>query len=186
MVAGRLRFEIVLVFAVIAPLVFWLMLSMAELVPALGEAPYQLSDRLSSLQVEGEGQAMRVVFGEGAQARYLPEEFLADLRDRVSENHGWRRLFVLLDITSWTSLLWVFFGLLGQSLFLARMLVQWVASERAKSSVVPPAFWWLSLVGSTMLMIYFIWRVEIIGFIGQSTGWFVYLRNLYFIYRVSP
>ena len=182
---SRLRIEVWLVFAVAAPLVFWLVLSMAELVPAWGQADYNLSDRLSSLRIEGEGEAMRVVFDEGGHTRYTPDEFLADVRDRLGDNDGWRRLFVLLDITSWASLFWVLFGLLGQLLFMARLVVQWVASERAKSSVVPPAFWWLSLVGSTMLMIYFVWRIEIIGFIGQSTGWFIYLRNLWFIYR-SP
>ena len=79
-------------------------------------------------------------------------------------------------------MLWVLFGLLGQAVFMGRMLAQWYASEKVQSSVVPPIFWWLSLLGSSMLMVYFIWRKEIVGFLGQSTGWFIYIRNLWFIY----
>ena len=74
------------------------------------------------------------------------------------------------------------FGLLGQVVFMGRLIIQWRASEKAKSSVVPPLFWWFSLLGSSMLLIYFIWRKEPVGFLGQSTGWFIYVRNLWFIY----
>ncbi|MCB1232722.1 MAG: lipid-A-disaccharide synthase N-terminal domain-containing protein [Verrucomicrobiae bacterium] len=87
-----------------------------------------------------------------------------------------------MNITSVTGILWVALGFVGQALFMGRMLVQWWASEKVKSAVVPPAFWWLSLIGSSMLMTYFIWRVEIVGFLGQSTGWLIYIRNLWFIY----
>ena len=42
---------------------------------------------------------------------------------------------------------WLTIGFLGQALFTARFLVQWMASERKRDSVVPVAFWWLSLLG---------------------------------------
>ncbi|MEM6911223.1 MAG: lipid-A-disaccharide synthase N-terminal domain-containing protein [Verrucomicrobiota bacterium] len=82
-----------------------------------------------------------------------------------------------------TGLFWVGLGLLGQFLFTGRMIVQWLASEKQKRSVVPTAFWWMSLGGSSLLIIYFTWRVDIVGILGQSTGWFIYLRNLWFIYK---
>ena len=75
--------------------------------------------------------------------------------------------------------------MLGQVLFTGRMVVQWIASEKAQRSVIPTAFWWMSLGGATMLIIYFIWRVDIVGIVGQATGWFIYVRNLWFIYGAS-
>ncbi|MEM9416080.1 MAG: lipid-A-disaccharide synthase N-terminal domain-containing protein [Planctomycetota bacterium] len=78
--------------------------------------------------------------------------------------------------------MWVALGLLGQVLFTGRMLVQWLSSERAKRSVVPPAFWWLSLTGAAMLLAYFIWRTDIVGILGQATGFLIYARNLWLIY----
>lgn len=49
---------------------------------------------------------------------------------------------------------WTFFGFIGQQLFTARVLVQWIASEKAKKSVAPPLFWWISLAANVMLLIY--------------------------------
>lgn len=81
--------------------------------------------------------------------------------------------------------LWVGFGLLAQTMFFLRFVVQWLASERAKMSVMPIAFWWLSLTGGLMLLIYSIWRKDPVFIIGQATGVFIYLRNLWLIY-LSP
>ncbi len=182
----RRRLVFFLLFAIAAPVLFWGLLAAARVVPPPGGHAFNLSDRIVTLDIAGEPGAPEVVFdhADGGSGTSLGAiEFLEEVRRRQEGNRGWRRLFSLLDITSWTSLLWVLFGLAGQALFMGRMLVQWLASERARASVVPPAFWWLSLVGSTMLMVYFVWRIEIVGFIGQSTGWFIYLRNLWFIYR---
>lgn len=78
---------------------------------------------------------------------------------------------------------WLAFGFGAQALFMGRMVVQWIATERAKSSVVPAAFWWLSLLGGMMLLIYFLRRGDPVGILGQAFGVTVYSRNLYFIYR---
>jgi lipid-A-disaccharide synthase-like uncharacterized protein len=67
------------------------------------------------------------------------------------------------------------------------MIVQYVASQRKGTSVVPPMFWWMSLVGSLLLLAYFLWRRDPIGLLGQAFGSFVYLRNIIWIlegYRV--
>ena len=79
-------------------------------------------------------------------------------------------------------MIWVAVGLLGQVLFTGRMIVQWIASEKSKKSVVPTAFWWMSLIGASMLITYFIWRKDVVGILGQATGWGIYVRNLYLIY----
>ena len=75
----------------------------------------------------------------------------------------------------------VVFGLVAQLAFLGRWIVQWAASEKRGESHVPELFWWLSLTGASMLMIYYILRGEPVGIIGQSVGWTVYTRNLYLI-----
>jgi lipid-A-disaccharide synthase-like uncharacterized protein len=89
----------------------------------------------------------------------------------------------LLNVSNPFGYVWVGLGLLGQVLFTGRMVVQWLVSEKAKKSTVPPIFWWMSLIGSTMLMAYFGWRRDPVGLLGQSFGWFIYVRNLWFIYR---
>ena len=89
----------------------------------------------------------------------------------------------MFNVTSALGVAWVSMGLLGQLLFTGRMLIQWIASEKSKRSVVPVAFWWLSLVGAAMLTIYFIWRKDIVWIVGQGTGLFIYVRNLVLIYR---
>ncbi|HKI18608.1 MAG TPA: lipid-A-disaccharide synthase N-terminal domain-containing protein [Isosphaeraceae bacterium] len=77
-----------------------------------------------------------------------------------------------------TLVFWLTVGFLGQALFTARFLVQWVASERKCESVVPVAFWWLSLLGGTALFSYALFRRDPVILTGQGMGLFVYTRNL--------
>ena len=83
------------------------------------------------------------------------------------------------------SLPWLAFGLLGQTAFFSRFLVQWVASERAGRSYVPMAFWYLSLVGSLILLIYAIHREEPVFLLGYLPNSVVYVRNLMLIRRAG-
>jgi len=76
------------------------------------------------------------------------------------------------------SIYWLALGLVGQAAFFSRFLVQWISSERAGRSVVPVVFWYLSLVGSSLLLIYAIHREEPVFVLGQCVGGFVYVRNL--------
>jgi lipid-A-disaccharide synthase-like uncharacterized protein len=71
------------------------------------------------------------------------------------------------------------FGFAAQGLFSARFIVQWLASERAGRSVVPMAFWYLSLLGSTLLLLYAIHRRDPVFILGQGSGVFIYLRNIH-------
>ncbi len=73
---------------------------------------------------------------------------------------------------------WQIVGFVGQGVFTARFLVQWIASEKKRDSVVPVAFWWLSLVGGLNLLVYAIHRQDPVFILGQSMGMVVYVRNL--------
>jgi len=74
-------------------------------------------------------------------------------------------------------------GFAGQTLFFLRFFFQWLHSEKLKKSVIPEIFWYLSLGGGTLLLVYAIMREDIVFIVGQSTGTFIYLRNIYFIRR---
>ena len=78
---------------------------------------------------------------------------------------------------------WLAIGLLGQALFSARFLVQWLASERLKTSVVPRSFWYLSMVGGAVLLAYAIAKRDPVFILGQGAGLLIYGRNLWFTYR---
>jgi lipid-A-disaccharide synthase-like uncharacterized protein len=77
------------------------------------------------------------------------------------------------------------FGLLGQAAFFSRFLVQWVASERAGRSYIPKAFWYLSLAGSLILLIYAVHRAEPVFLLGYLPNSVVYIRNLMLIQRTG-
>lgn len=76
---------------------------------------------------------------------------------------------------------WLIIGLLGQGLFSARFIVQWLKSEREKKSVFPVAFWYFSIAGGATLLAYAVHRRDPVFIVGQAVGLFIYLRNLYFI-----
>jgi len=82
-----------------------------------------------------------------------------------------------------TQHLWIAIGFFGQALFFGRFFVQWIASERKKASVIPRSFWFLSLAGGAVLLLYSLYRRDPVFIVGQATGLFIYSRNLWFIYR---
>lgn len=77
--------------------------------------------------------------------------------------------------------IWIMVGFLGQALFSARFIIQWLASEKARRRIVPKAFWYFSLAGSAVLLSYAIHRADPVFIVGQASGLFIYLRNLYLI-----
>ncbi len=136
-----------------------------------------------TLEPDGEGghwYVLNMVDGstERVRPRDLAERLWTENRDR-----GW--YFAVLNITSPIGVAWVLLGLFAQVVFMGRMVVQWVVSEKRGRSVVPVAFWWMSLTGASMLLTYFVWRRDIVGVLGQSAGWLIYSRNLWMIYRYS-
>lgn len=92
-------------------------------------------------------------------------------------------LMTLLLVDDWAGVALAVFGIGAQALFMSRMMVQWIASERAKKSVVPVSFWWISLFGALSLVAYGVLRQDIVIILGQAFGIVVYLRNLMLIAR---
>lgn len=121
----------------------------------------------------------QVVGNDGAITYHDPDSFAKLV---YNDQHDRGRLAVFLNVSSPIGFIWVTVGLLGQVLFTGRMVVQWIVSTKAKKSVVPPVFWWMSLVGSTMLLVYFAWRRDPVGILGQAVGWTIYIHNLWLIY----
>ena len=76
---------------------------------------------------------------------------------------------------------WVILGFVAQGFFTMRFVVQWIASERARKSVVPVAFWFFSIGGGVLLLAYALYRKDPVFIAGQAFGLVVYVRNLYFI-----
>jgi len=81
--------------------------------------------------------------------------------------------------------LWLAFGLLGQIVFGARFVVQWLASERKRESHIPIVFWYISILGGIILTAYAIHKHDAVFIIGQGAGLVVYIRNLMLIYRAQ-
>lgn len=78
---------------------------------------------------------------------------------------------------------WLALGFAGQAMFSMRFLLQWMASERARRSVIPVAFWYFSIAGGTLLFVYALWRQDPVFIVGQGAGLAIYGRNLYFVYK---
>ena len=79
--------------------------------------------------------------------------------------------------------IWLAVGFVGQAFFFMRFVVQWIASERARRSVIPDAFWWLSIIGSMIMLSYAIYRRDPVFILAFTPNVFIYSRNLYFLKR---
>ena len=105
----------------------------------------------------------------------------AELRERVAELERQNaELHAAIDGAPWY---WLTLGFIGQVIFGLRFVVQWIATERRRRSVVPVAFWYLSLAGTIVLLAYAIYRVDPVFIAGFSLNMVIYVRNLYFIHR---
>lgn len=78
---------------------------------------------------------------------------------------------------------WIIIGLAGQLFFTMRFAVQWISTEKKRESVIPVLFWYLSIMGSILLLSYAIYRKDPVFILGQSFGFIVYFRNLHFIHK---
>jgi lipid-A-disaccharide synthase-like uncharacterized protein len=79
-------------------------------------------------------------------------------------------------------LAWLFFGFAAQGMFFMRFVLQWIASERVKRSIVPETFWYFSFAGGFMLFLYAVHRADPVIMLGQLFGLLVYSRNIYLIW----
>lgn len=78
---------------------------------------------------------------------------------------------------------WVILGFVAQFLFSMRFIVQWIASERVGRSIVPIAFWFFSIGGGSLLLIYAVQRQDPVFIAGQALGLIIYFRNLWLIFK---
>jgi lipid-A-disaccharide synthase-like uncharacterized protein len=158
----------------------------AESQGSLPQIDLQSSLRDTVIVRSDSGTVIRIKTEKG-RIELTPEQYVQAIQasqDRAKNGSLLHRIvYRVFNITKPWSFLWISIGLLGQVMFTFRMLLQWWATEKHKRVVVPTAFWWGSLFGGAMLFAYFCWRKDAIGIIGQSTGVFVYARNLVIIYR---
>ena len=78
---------------------------------------------------------------------------------------------------------WKLVGWVGNVVFFSRFFVQWVATERQKRVVVPISFWWLSLVGSVLLLAYGLWQRDSVFIFAYAFTWIPYIRSIVIHYR---
>jgi len=78
---------------------------------------------------------------------------------------------------------WLLLGFGGQAVFMGRFVVQWLASERLRRSVIPVSFWYLSILGALVLLVYALHRRDVVFVAGQGLGVAIYVRNLRLIRR---
>ena len=180
------RYLLILELLLLAALGVWVGLSLTSgrgKHPGSVEFKLQLRDARDHVVLYRDEQGRpwyAVTLNDGREVKLTPEE----LAGRVLEDHRSRTWAeTVLNVSSAAGYFWVGLGLLGQVLFTGRMIVQWLVSEKEKKSTVPPVFWWMSLIGASMLLVYFMWRRDPIGLLGQAFGWFIYVRNLWMIYR---
>lgn len=90
----------------------------------------------------------------------------------------------IADLTDYEKI-WVGVGLVGQTLFFMRFMVQWLASEKARRSVMPDMFWYFSIGGGFILFLYAIHRQDPVFTLGQGLGLLIYARNIYFVKKAK-
>ncbi len=85
--------------------------------------------------------------------------------------------------TPTAELVWLAIGLSAQVMFSMRFILQWLASERARRSIVPETFWYFSFAGGLMLFAYALYRMDPVFILGQGGGLLIYARNIHFIWK---
>jgi len=90
-------------------------------------------------------------------------------------------VMTMMGVDSPADAIWVAVGLFGQLMFTGRFIVQWLASEKARRSVVPVTFWYFSILGSLIVLAYGIHKLDPVIILGQLPGTVIYSRNLWLI-----
>lgn len=123
---------------------------------------------------------------EQGRGGWLTQDQFNQVLMKNADTKGRSAFLQACNVTSYPNLAWVALGLGGQLVFAGRMIVQWLASEKRRQSVVPPVFWYMSLGGGLCLTAYFVWRHDIVGVLGQAMGLVVYVRNIRLIMLHRP
>ena len=114
-------------------------------------------------------------------------EYLSNLIEIASNKIAFFLIFIFPflneTLTNSPELIMIIVGFGGQALFASRFLLQWLSSESVGRSVIPIGFWYCSIGGGSVMLIYAIWRQDPVFICGQGLGLFIYLRNLYLIFK---
>ena len=114
-------------------------------------------------------------------------QYLSNIIDAVSNEIALFLvyLFPILDnyLIESPELIMIVVGFGGQALFASRFILQWLSSESVGRSVIPIGFWYCSIGGGSVMLIYAVWREDPVFICGQGLGLFIYLRNLYLIFK---
>lgn len=78
---------------------------------------------------------------------------------------------------------WVLVGFVGQFVFFLRFLIQWWTSEKKQRTVVPESFWYFSVGGGLITLVYAIHIEDPVFMLAQSLGLAIYLRNIWLIHK---
>lgn len=170
--------------------VVWSPSAMHDTRPGAQLSKFQIGGIKGELETvkEADGEySFRLLYRGGGASPIMPaarfrEDFGPEAYQRAIAISG-SALFRTLNVTGWLGVAWVMLGFAGQGAFFGRMWIQWVVSERSKQSIVPEAFWWLSLAGGVLLFAYFAWRQDIVGVLGQTSGVVIYARNIRLIHK---
>ncbi|MDX2159369.1 MAG: lipid-A-disaccharide synthase N-terminal domain-containing protein [Hyphomicrobiaceae bacterium] len=84
---------------------------------------------------------------------------------------------------STAELIWLAVGFVAQLMFSMRFIIQWIASERARASIVPEVFWYFSVAGGALLFAYAVYRLDPVFMLGQGSGLLIYARNIHLIWQ---
>lgn len=95
--------------------------------------------------------------------------------------HLLERAHTFFSGMSTVDLIWLGIGLVGQTMFMMRFVVQWIHSERHQKSIIPVSFWYFSLSGGLIVLAYGFHRADLVIILGQLPGTIVYARNLMLI-----
>lgn len=87
------------------------------------------------------------------------------------------------DNLTTNDIVWLIIGFCGQIIFSVRFVVQWIKSEREGKSIIPNAFWYYSIFGSLILLLYSIHNHDPVYILAQLFGTIIYSRNLYLIHK---
>ena len=118
---------------------------------------------------------------------YRPQGALGPMAVSLMATAAWA-LLVILGLVTWRpadneAVVWLGIGGTGQALWSSRFVVQWMLSERKAQSHLPEAFWWISLIGNSLLLLYALHLGDPVWIAGLALGPFVQIRNLMIIYR---
>ena len=93
------------------------------------------------------------------------------------------KFYMWWSSTATVEIIWLGIGLAAQLMFSMRFIVQWIASERARQSIVPEVFWYFSFMGGALLFAYSIYRMDPVFILGQGMGLLIYARNIDLIWQ---